>query len=165
MKESFAIPGVGGIIRKFNNGLEYILIQDRVKFNYKFESGIIEIPAGKIREFENIYSCLRREVLEETGLHILTIEGEDVSETILINDYEVLSYTPFSSCQNLSGSYPIMVQVFLCTVKDEGLITKESNESKNIRWIEKTELKKLLEMQPESFFPMHITTLKKYCNI
>ncbi len=38
---------------------------------------MIEIPAGEIREFENIYDCLRREIHEETGLEVTYIEGED----------------------------------------------------------------------------------------
>ncbi len=165
MSEKFAIPGVGGIIRKIEQGEEFILIQDRVKSDYKSNLGIIEIPAGKIREFENIYSCLKREIFEETGLTVESIEDEDSSEIIKINDYEVLSYIPFSSCQNISGDYPIMVQVFLCTVLHEELTMTESNESKNIRWINKKELKEMLEENPEYFFPMHINTLKKYCRI
>ncbi len=166
MVEKFAIPGVGGIIRKYNNNSqEYILVQDRVKPNYENMKGIIEIPAGKIREFENIYSCLRREIYEETGLSVEEIDGEDLSEIIKINNYEVLSYEPYSSSQNISGDYPILVQVFLCTVNDGKDPIKESDESKNIRWITKEELKRLLLEEIDSFFPMHISTLKKYCGI
>ena len=164
MNEKFSIPAVGGIIQKRENGKDYILIQDRVKPNYNSASGIIEIPAGKIREFENIFSCLRREIFEETGLSIEHIEGEESSEILLINGYEVLSYKPYSCCQNLMGDYPIMVQVFLCTVKENEISLKGSNESQNIRWANVEELKMLLIESPELFFPMHISTLRRYCH-
>ena len=164
MNEKFSIPAAGGIIRKIENNQEFILLQDRVKPDYKSTSGIIEIPAGKIREFENIFSCLKREVFEETGLAIDKIEGEDTAEVIKIKDYEVLSYTPFSSCQNLKGSYPIMVQVFICTVKHNEISIEESSESQNIRWIPVDKLRILLKEHPEQFFPMHIGTLRKYCD-
>jgi 8-oxo-dGTP pyrophosphatase MutT (NUDIX family) len=70
MIEIFAKPAVGAIIEKVINNKRYILIQDRNKSNDGIETGMIEIPAGKIREYENIFDSLRREVREETGLNI-----------------------------------------------------------------------------------------------
>ncbi len=162
--EKFAIPGVGGIITKIINKEEYILIQDRVKKGAEQEYGMIEIPAGKIREYESIYDCLRREVYEETGYEVNTIVGEEKAEVIEQNNYKVINYEPFSSSQNIEGEYPIMVQVFICTVKEDENDHKESNESKNIRWIS---LKKLAEMikDKSQFYPMHISTIEKYIRI
>ena len=54
MVEKFQIPGVAGIIERDNLGTKEILIQERVKQNAPDEKGLIEIPAGKIREFENM---------------------------------------------------------------------------------------------------------------
>ena len=45
--ESFAIPGVGGIIEKNIDGIDYILVQDRCKNEAKSEFGLLEIPSGK----------------------------------------------------------------------------------------------------------------------
>jgi len=95
--ELFAKPGVGGIIEKHIDGIDYILIQERCKNDAKSESGLIEIPAGKIREFENIFDCLRREVYEETGLIVVNIEGENEATYYESNGYKVINYTPFSS--------------------------------------------------------------------
>jgi ADP-ribose pyrophosphatase len=158
--ELFAIPGVGGIIEKKVNGVDCILIQERYKDDATAEAGLIEIPAGKIRAFENIYDCLRREIREETGLEVTEIEGEDEAVTYEANGYKVLNYAPFSSNQNVQGSYPIMVQVFIC--KATGRILKKSNETKNIRWIPVEKLKALLENNRNAFYPMHVTTLTKY---
>ncbi len=158
--ELFAKPGVGGIIEKHIDGIDYILIQERCKNDAKLESGLIEIPAGKIREFENIFDCLRREINEETGLIVVNIEGKNEATYYESNGYKVINYTPFSSSQNIIGSYPIMVQVFICTARGE--LVQQSNESKNIRWISIYELKDMLENKINSFYPMHVITLKKY---
>lgn len=158
--ELFAKPGVGGIIEKNIDGIDYILVQDRCKNNAGLEYGLLEIPAGKVREFENIFDCLRREILEETGLKVLSIEGEDESIVIESTGYKVLSYTPFNCSQNIQGTYPIMVETFICTA--DGELLNNSNETKNIRWISLIELKELLEFNKSLFYPMHVTTLEKY---
>lgn len=158
--ELFAKPGVGGIIEKNIDGVDYILVQDRHKKDEMIETGLIEIPAGKIREFENIFDCLRREIWEETGLEVTYIEGEKEAKIFESNGYKVLNYTPFSSSQNIQGTYPIMVQTFLCKAKGE--LIKKSNETKNIRWLSLKELQTLLEKSEEFFYPMHVITLKEY---
>lgn len=158
--EKFAIPGAGGIIEKVAEGVGYILIQDRYKENAPMEDGLIEISAGKIREFENIYDCLRREIREETGLEVIEIEGENEAVFVESNGYKVINYMPFSCSQNISGSYPIMVNTFICRVKGKELI--ESDESRNMRWVPILELKDMLDRNQERFYPMHVTALKKY---
>jgi len=158
--ETFSIPGVGGIIEQIRGEKKYILLQERQKENAPEETGLFEIPAGKIREFENIFDCLRREILEETGLHVTEILGEKDANIININGYKVLNYNPFSCSQNLYGNYPIMVQVFICKVT--GKLLAKTDEACNGRWIDLEELKLLLETKPTSFYPMHVDTLRKY---
>ena len=58
--EQFSIPGAGAIIVKVRDGIEHILLQDRDKADAPNEAGLLEIPAGKIRAFENIFDTLRR---------------------------------------------------------------------------------------------------------
>lgn len=161
--ELFAKPGVGGIIEKNIDGVDCILMQDRCKDDAKSEYGLLEIPAGKIREFENIFDCLRREIWEETGLRVTEIKGEAEAIVIESNGYKVLNYTPFSSSQNIQGTYPIMVQTFICNA--DGELLDKSNETKNIRWLSLKELNKLLEHDKNMFYPMHVTTLEKYCKL
>ena len=107
--ELFAKPGVGGIIEKSIDGIDCILIQDRCKEDAKSEFSLLEIPAGKIREFENIFDCLRREILEETGLKVTCIKGEEEAIVLESNGYRVLNYTPFSCSQKIQGTYPMHV--------------------------------------------------------
>ncbi len=75
--EKCAIPCVAAIIEKCENGKRYILMQRRYKEDDKNTNGLLEIPAGKIREYENIFVALKREIKEETGLDITHISGEE----------------------------------------------------------------------------------------
>lgn len=163
MSEVFPKPAAAGIVEKIINGETYILVQERFKEDAPLERGLIEIPAGKIREFENIYDCLRREIKEETGLDVIEIKGENEAQIFESNGYKVLNYTPFTSSQCVDGYYPIMVQIFICSIK--GQLLKESNESQNIRWISINELERLLNKSEDKFFPMHVLALKKYLKI
>lgn len=66
--EVFAKPCVGAIIEKNIGGIPHILLQTRQKSDGDKTNGKLEIPAGKIREYESVLDALRREVREETGL-------------------------------------------------------------------------------------------------
>lgn len=158
--EQFSIPGTGGIIVKNTNKESFILLQKRSKSGAPREEGLLEIPAGKIRAFENIFDTLKREVKEETGLDIVEILGEDGSTVYQGNSYRVLNFTPFSCAQNLQGEYPIMVFVFIC--RAEGDLLASSDESRDYRWTPAGEIAGMLNSSPELFYPMHVDTLKKY---
>ena len=161
LTEFFSKPAAGGIIERIIDGEVFILLQERYKGNDR-ENGFIEIPAGKIREFESIYDCLRREIWEETGLELTYIQGEKEAVITEHNQYKVINYTPFACAQNVDGDYPIMVQVFIC--RASGKAFRESNESRNIGWVSLNDLRKMLRDDEASFYPMHISTLKKYLN-
>ena len=128
--EKFTVPCVAAIIEKIVNNEKYILIQTRQKEDGAETNGMLELPAGKIREYENIFEALRREVKEETGLSITKILGEDNQISNFIKGNEVISYTPYCITQNLSGAYSIILNTFLCEA--EGKLLIETNESQNI---------------------------------
>ena len=161
--EKFTVPCVAAIIEKITNNEKYILIQTRQKEDGAETNGMLELPAGKIREYENIFEALRREVKEETGLSITKILGEDNQISNFIKGNEVISYTPYCITQNLSGAYSIILNTFLCEAKGE-LLT-ETIESQNIHWIKIEELKKILKNNPEKIFLFHINALQKYLKL
>lgn len=158
--EQFSIPGAGGIIVKDIDGEKNILMQTRVKPHMPLEDGLLEIPAGKIRAFESIFDTLKREIKEETGLDVVEILGECLSTIYEENSYKVINFMPFSCSQNLIGDYPIMVFVFICKVKGE--LLPFSDESRNFKWTPISEIKRILIDSPQSLYPMHVDTLKKY---
>ena len=98
--EKFAIPGVGGLIVKDIDNVEHLLLQKRCKVDAPDEDGLLEIPAGKIRAFENLFDTLKREIKEETGLDVVDILGEDRASIYENNNYKVINFMPFSCSQN-----------------------------------------------------------------
>lgn len=160
MKEIFAIPAVGAIIVKYVGDEEYILVQTREKNSDDGTDGLLEIPAGKIREYENIFEALKREVWEETGLHITKIYGEEESRYIDVAGNKTILFNPYCVTQNLSGAYSLILSTFLCEA--EGELLEKTNETENIRWMEREELKKIIEKEPEKIFLMHVNALRKY---
>lgn len=160
MKETFAIPAVGALIVKQDKDEEYILVQNRKKNNGDGMDGLLEIPAGKIREYENIFDALRREVWEETGLHITKIQGEEECCSLEVNGNKTIRFSPYCVTQNLSGAYSIVLSTFLCEA--EGELLEQTDETENIRWMNIKELKEIVDNHPESIFLMHVNALRKY---
>ena len=160
MKEKFAIPAVGAIIVKKVENEEFILVQTRAKNSTDGTDGLLEIPAGKIREYENIFEALRREVWEETGLHITKIQGENESDYFDVSGNITIMFSPYCVTQNLSGAYSIILSTFICEA--EGELLERTNETAHIHWMKKDELKNIVDNSPESIFLMHINALRKY---
>ena len=160
MKEIFAIPAVGAIIVKRVENEEFILVQTREKNNTDGTDGLLEIPAGKIREYENIFEALQREVWEETGLHITKIQGEKESNCLDISGNKTIMFSPYCVTQNLSGAYSLILNTFICEA--DGELLERTNETQHIRWMKKDELKEIVNNSPESIFLMHVNALKKY---
>ncbi len=160
MKETFAIPAVGAIIIKRVDDEEFILVQNRKKNNGDGMDGLLEIPAGKIREYENAFEALKREVWEETGLHITSIQGEDNCRFLDVEGNKTIVFSPYCVTQNLSGAYSIILNTFLCEA--EGAPLDKTDETENIRWMKREELKEIVNHAPESLFLMHVHALRKY---
>ena len=97
---------------------------------------------------------------EETGLEVVEILGENSSTIYEGNSYKVINFAPFSCSQNIVGDYPIMVFTFICKVKGE--LLPFSDEAQNYKWLPVAELKEMVEKAPQSLYPMHVDTLKKY---
>lgn len=160
IQEIFAKPCVGAIIEKTENNEKYILIQTRQKEDGEETNGMIELPAGKIREYENIFSALRREVWEETGLRITKIHGEEAAVSNQTGAVTTISFEPYCVTQNLSGAYSLILNTFLCEA--EGDLLDHTNETQNIRWERISDVERLIKEEPEKIFFMHINALKKY---
>ena len=75
-------------------------------------------------------------------------------------EYTVNSYVPFCCTQNLSGGYSIILQTFLCKV--EGKIIPNSNETRNVRWMNVDDIYSSINKNLEAWYPMHINTLFKF---
>ena len=163
MEEQFAKPCVGAIIEKTIQNETYILIQTRQKEDGGKTNGMLEIPAGKIREYEDVFSALRREVREETGLNITKIDGEERAVSVETDGITTVSFTPYCITQNLSGAYSILLNTFLCEA--EGELLPNTNETEDIHWMSVNEVRRLVMEAPEKLFFMHINALKQYLGL
>ena len=160
LNDCFCIHGIAAIIERDINKVKHILIQERQKGHDSFETGLIEIPCGKVKQEESVFDCLRNKVLVETGLTVTTIYGEKYHATIELNEYKVLNYVPFFSTQNIESNYPIVINTFVCKAIGNTLI--ESFDAKNIRWISLESLAGLITKSPTLFYPMIIMPIKHY---
>lgn len=159
----FSIHGVSAIIPRKIHGEKCILIQKRQKGSISSETGLLEIPCGKVKEQESSFDCLRNKVLIETGLLVIKIYGETDFNIKCFNQYEVINYVPFFSSQNIRDNYPITIETFICKTKGDPVLG--SQDAKEIGWISLEKLKFLLEENEVLFYPMIVEPLKYFLNI
>jgi 8-oxo-dGTP pyrophosphatase MutT (NUDIX family) len=161
MKEKFSIPTVGLIIERKNPETfeTEILVQIRNKprDDPKY-TGIWELPAGKIREFEDIIKCAKREVKEETGLELTDIKMEK-SDVIKFRNDKVFAFKPFCCEQMLKGPYPYIGFVFIAKAKGE---LKKTEEAKKAKWINLNGIRKLIDNK--NLHPYHVGAILMYLN-
>lgn len=156
--EELYIPFVGAIIyRESGNELE-ILVQTRENPFDKVYGGSIEIPGGKFRAFEDIYETVKREVKEECGMDVTFIEGENEREDFENRGHQSSLINPYCVTQAKEG--PFIGLIFLC--KAEGKPAKKTDETKDAKWMPISEVKDLVDNNPERVFTAFLAPLKKF---
>ena len=155
---------VSALIERTVDGVKQVFVQKR----YKPQSSPIylnnlEIPAGGVEPYENVYDAVKREVKEETGLDIIRFIDDD-STGVLENrpNDKSMAFRPFL-CQQVTetnGGLPWYGFVFLCEVS--GKIKMQTEEAKDPKWMTLVELKNFLETHPQNVFSLQYATLKKY---
>lgn len=156
--EELYIPFVGAIIERIHKGKKQILIQVRAKSSDKKYSECFEIPGGKLRAFEDIYDCLKREVNEECGLEITLIKDENKRLDLKNKDDTSSLIIPFCVTQMIEG--PFIGLIFICQAQGEPILL--TNESKNARWMDLEEVKELVHNSPEKFYTAFLGPITKY---
>ncbi|MBI5346687.1 MAG: NUDIX hydrolase [Chlamydiae bacterium] len=163
-KYSMAIPYVGAIIERENNGTTEVLIQTRWKpDNDPIYSGTLEFPAGTLdKPYENIFDALAREINEECGLKLKRIKQDSKTQIIHSNkDDAVFGFRPFCCTQQLKNGKPWIGFVFICEVENEPPKT-HSNESKDVKWVPINEIKAIFKESPEKLFTLQLPAWKYY---
>ncbi|WP_409340388.1 NUDIX hydrolase [Paenibacillus sp. MBLB4367] len=136
------------IIERTVNGALEIVVQTR---NKSGEAQRIELPGGRIEQYESLITALIREVKEETGLDVVEIEGEDtrVDTTGIDPDFEVECIRPFGAYQTINGPFDSVGVYFRCRVQGE--LLSSGDDTKNPRWITVDELRRLMDDDPLQF--------------
>lgn len=134
------------IEQKTADGL-MILVQVR---NKPYEGGKwLELPGGRVEEFESLVTALRREVREETGLEVTLIEGLDTRLETGSMDANVECLVPFAVYQTIRGPVDSIGIYFLCHAEGQLLIT--GDETENINWISVEQVAQWMRDEPEKF--------------
>lgn len=157
-------PVISAIIeREVDNEIE-VLIQTRWKPDKDpVYSGTIEIPAGHLDEYENVYETVKREVFEETGLKIKEFFPNIHTKIYSPKDDGAFAFLPFCCQQQVKGGKPWVGFVFICKVED-GEPVAQQEETKDIRWVKRDELKKIFDETPEQIFTLQLGVIDYYLN-
>ncbi len=126
-------------------------------------TGMLEIPAGGVDLFENVYDSLRREVKEETNLDVIKFKekwGEVKYENVKGEKSSVFSPLFCQQMLETKAGLHWIGLVFLCEVA--GKVKLEEKEAINPQWVTKDELGVMLKAQPEKFFPLQYGVLCEY---
>lgn len=155
---------VSAILEKVENGERFIFMQTRWKPKASPDYlGVLEIPAGGIDSYENVYDAVKREVKEETGLDIVRFVDDMQTPAMFSRPGDSsIAFRPFVCQQSLetNGGLPWVGFVFRCEV--EGAVTMQTSEAKDPRWVTVDELDDLLINSPETIFSLQYATLRYY---
>lgn len=156
---------VSAIIEKEIDGVLNIFVQTRWKpENSPTYLGVLEIPAGGIDGYEDVYVAVAREVKEETGLDVVEFLDDGGNTGPMTNRPGDTSHAfkPFLCQQMLesNGGLPWVGFVFRCRVTGEPV--EETNESRDLRWITLTELEAFMNEKPQEVFGLQYATLRYY---
>lgn len=161
MIDSQPRPVISAILLQRQDGEVKVFLQTRWKPDTSpTYSGMLEIPAGGIDSYESAYDTLRREVKEECDLNIVRII-DDYQGPVMrprAND-SAFVFKPFLCQQVLEtdGGLPWIGFVFVCEVA--GIARLEPSEAKDPCWVSMSELKAIVEHQPETIFPLQLPVL------
>lgn len=129
----------GLLVREVGNEKQ-LIIQLRKK---KGEPEVYELPGGRINEYERIVDGLKREILEETGLKVKSIHGEQGAIITSGISFTTECIKPFSAYQTLEGPVDSFGIHFVCEVEGESLITGDA--TADIHWANKKEIQCLID--------------------
>jgi 8-oxo-dGTP pyrophosphatase MutT (NUDIX family) len=156
------VPIVSAIIEREHEGEIEVLIQTRWKPERDpLYAGTLEIPAGGIHRYENVYEAVKRAVLEETGLRVTGFYPDIHTKTYAPKDDDCFAFVPFCCQQQLKRGIPRIGFVFLCQVEDAEPGPRPE-EVCHIRWMKKVDLRKLFEVTPEKIFTLQLGVLDYY---
>jgi 8-oxo-dGTP diphosphatase len=132
------------IIQRDRDGAREVYLQYRAKPG---EPRVLELPGGRIEEFESIGAALQREVYEETGLDVSVVEPTSAHRvTAATSSTEVECISVYAAYQTTKGPIDSIGFYFLCTAEGDEI---GGDESERGSWFTLDHIAKLLNESPE----------------
>lgn len=156
--EPLIVPNVAALVRSESG--ESILLQRRDKPNEPVR-GKLEIPGGRWGAGESPEVAVAREVLEETGVSIVAPPELDRIEMAKYRACAVAQGV--TAVVGLEGCYPSLHVMFECVGR--GQPRPQPGETADPRWWPISEVRELLERQPDSFVDQTRAMLTTYFGI
>lgn len=166
MSESkqLCIPFVAAIVeRKLDDELE-LLVQTRFhEFGNLYYNGTLEFAAGTMDKlYEDVYTAVKREVLEETGLTVARFINDSQTDPVTTKGTDsIFGFRPFCCTQQLREGKPWVGFVFRCEVED-GEPVGQVGESKDVHWVKAQEFYKVFKENPERVFGLEYPAWQYY---
>lgn len=147
------------IIERCNENITEIVVQIR---NKPGDSGRLELPGGQVNPYESLIDAVKREVLEETGLEVILVEGESnrIKTSEKREGFSMECIRPFAVYQTLSGPVDSMGVYFRCEAK--GVLKDVGDCSLNAKWINIKELNSLVHNNQELFSDIDLAGILFY---
>ena len=139
---------------------EYILIEENK--NQHANDIIFELPSRVIRESEDVYGCLRRE-LKDNGFEVTKIFGEDKCNKISDKEEAVTVFKPFCVSQSFNDNNSIITSTIICEVDNEKV--KNVNNQSGFRWVSTDNLKDMLVDHKVNICGHNMVALKSFCKV
>ncbi|MDA2979139.1 MAG: NUDIX hydrolase [Actinomycetota bacterium] len=153
--ENVMVPVIRAIVRDPTTG--DILLQRRNRPNEPV-LGLFEIPGGRWRAGEQPLDAIRREVSEETGVAITSIEG--MSEDQIDERRTIATIRPFVVIAGADDAFPAIHTVVLAV--GHGATTALAGESDDVRWWTMADLRQELATNRSGFVPSSYAALTAY---
>ncbi len=113
--EPLAIPIVSAIVLTADGSRLLLQRRDRPGEPTR---GLLEVPAGRWRAGEGPWQALRREVAEEAGLEVQSVEIEETRHEAHIRR-PFLAFRPLAVAVGTEGAVPVLCIAFVCKAQGE----------------------------------------------
>lgn len=133
------------IEREMPKGTE-ILLQVRYRAG---EARALELPGGRLEDFEPILEGLAREVREETGLRVTEILGDTGRTLSSGSGAQVECLVPFFVYQTVAG--PVDSTGFFFRCRTEGELTSQGDGAIGHRWVSLVDVARRFQESPQQF--------------
>lgn len=157
--ENVMVPVIRGIVRSVEDP-SLILLQRRADPTEPV-FGCLEIPGGRWRSGESPADALTREVYEETGVVLSSIDG--ISVAAIDSRRDLASLHPLVVVAGVSGAFPAIHVVLLA--EGTGSLRASEGESDDVRWWSIVDVRAALEEQPSAFVPSSRAALDAYFEV